>query len=130
MAELELTCPEGAHTPEGANKGGDFALSWGGPDGGTFRLVEKEAHGDEMIVYEGPQLGSTVTGRTEGDYTYRVGLVDNGDVTRWSEPCDVLVRPYPLSLAFVFFGFGLVVTVATVTLIVRGHRAHRRGDIG
>ncbi len=131
MSELTITCPRGADTHEGAQRSGDFALSWTGPDGAVFRLVERPGADDAVTtLYEGPQRGSTVTGRTGGEYGYQVALVEDGVERAWSEPCSVLVVPYPLSLAFVFFGFGLVVTLATVVLIVRGHRAHRRGELG
>ena len=75
-------------------------------------------------------MGSTVTGRREGDYHYQVGVLQDGKVSHWSEGCTVLVRPYSLSLAFTFFAFGLVVTLATIALVVKGHRAHRRGELG
>lgn len=131
MAELALTCPAGAETAEGAqSRGGDYALSWTGPPGATFRLVELPGSGDLATRYEGPELGTTITGRTEGHYEYRVGVVHDGDVTQWSEPCTMRVEPYPLSLALTFFAFGLVVTAATAAVIIVGHRAHRRGEIG
>lgn len=129
MADPELSCPPGADTLDGASKSGDYTLRWTGDDGAVFRLVERTPDG-EHTLYEGPDFGSTVTGRTEGRYDYHVGVVQDGTVTRWSESCGVVVAPYPLSVAFAFFGFGLVVTIATVTLIVRGHRAHKRGEIG
>jgi hypothetical protein len=127
--DLTIACPAGADTAEGARKSGDYAIGWSGPEGANYRLVEHAADGKD-ILYEGPQLGSTVTGRLEGDYHYEVGLLEGGDVTHWSERCTVKVDPYPLSLALTFFAFGLVVTVATVALVIRGHRAHRRGEIG
>ena len=129
MAELQITCPEDADTEAGASKTGAFHLSWTGPEGASYRLVET-AGGEDTTVYDGPQLGSSITGRTEGDYAYAVGLVEEGEVSSWSEPCTVLVRPYPLSLALMFFVFGLTVAAATVALVVRGHRAHRRGELG
>lgn len=130
MADVAITCPAGADTPEGASRGGDYALSWTGPAGAEFKLVETAAEGEPVTLYQGPQLGSAVTGRTRGDYVYNVGLLHEGEVTKWSEPCRVLVTPYPLAVAFVFFGFGLVVTLATIALVVRGHLAHKRGEIG
>lgn len=130
MAELVITCPSGADTPEGASKGGDYALSWIGPKGGEFQLVETPAGGEPLTLYQGQELGSAVTGRAEGDYQYNVGLVEHGQVTTWSEPCRVLVTPYSLPVAFSFFAFGLIVTLSTIALVVSGHRAHRRGEIG
>jgi hypothetical protein len=133
MADVSVKCPAGADTPEGANEVGAFRLTWEGPRDAEFRLVERGVPGDPSVgsvLYQGPQRASTVTGRPEGDYWYAVGVVDDGHVTQWSDPCLVTVRPYPLAVAGAFFAFGLFVTVATVTLVVRGHRAHKRGEIG
>jgi len=117
-------------TLEGASRSGDYALSWTGPEGAPFMLRETDTGGTARTLYEGTQLASTVTGRREGDYSYAVGVSEeNGSVT-WSESCAVMVRPYSLTVAFTFFTFGLIVTLATVLLVVRGHRAHRRGEIG
>jgi hypothetical protein len=132
MAAPTITCPEGAGTLEGASRGGDYQISWSGSEGASFRLVELEAGApidSSVVLYEGPQRASTVTGRAEGDYGYAVAEL-GGDQALWSEICQVKVRPYPLTLAFTFFAFGLLVTLATVALIVRGHRAHKRGAIG
>ena len=49
---------------------------------------------------------------------------------RSATPCVVKVRPYPLTLALSFFFVGSLVTLATVIVILRGHRAHKRGEIG
>lgn len=130
MSGPVITCPEGTDTPVGASRGGDYSIGWSGPDGAEYRLVETNGGGPDEVLYEGGQLASSVTGRREGDYSYRVGIVEGGEVATWSDSCTVLVRPYSLSVAFTFFGFGLLVTLATVVLIVKGHRAHRRGEIG
>ena len=110
-------------------KSGDYALRWDGAEGAAFRLVEQSSDG-ERVIYEGTDTATTVTGRYAGDYRYRVEQVDAADAVVVSEPCLVMVRPYPLGVALAFFGFGLVVTLATVALVIFGHRAHRRGEIG
>lgn len=138
MGDLALTCPTG----EGAsatNETGAFVLRWTGALGARFRLVEASSEGavpGGEVIYEGPQLASTVTGRPRGEYWYSVAELQPGaagkeaSVTRWSEPCQVRVEPYPLEVAGLFFAFGLVVSAATIALVVRGHRAHRRGLLG
>lgn len=130
MGPLTITCPVGAATLEGASRSGDYQIVWDGPAGATFRLIESaDPTASPQILYEGPQRASTVTGRAQGDFFYQVGLVEAGAVTQWSEHCEVKVRPYPLGVAFTFFGLGLTVTLATVLVVVLGHRAHRRGEL-
>jgi hypothetical protein len=137
MAELVLTCPggEGASTSET----GAFVIRWNGAIGARFRLVEASSEAavpDGQVLYEGPQLASTVTGRPQGEYWYGVAELapdaagGEAAVTRWSEACHVRVEPYPLEIAGLFFAFGLAVSAATIALVVRGHRAHRRGLLG
>lgn len=114
---LALTCPEGPSDT------GAYRLSWTGPKDAEFVVEETGPEGTER-VYEGPNLATTVSGRVEGTYAYRVGAGE-----AWSSTCEVLVDPPALSTALTFFGFGLFVVAATVLLVVRGHRAHRRGEI-
>lgn len=70
-------------------------------------------------------MASTVTGRKAGTYVYRVG-VDGA----WSTPCRVEVDPPSLGLALGLFGLGFTVFLAVLWVIIRGHRAHRRGERG
>jgi hypothetical protein len=121
MSQPTLSCPE---TPSDT---GAYRISWNGPDGANYRLEE-----NGNILYEGPELASTVTGRKEGTYSYRVGVVEksNPEVGLWSSPCKVTVSPPPLWLAFTLLGLGLTVFIAILAIIIRGHRAHRRGKLG
>jgi hypothetical protein len=119
-----LTCPADPSTT------GAYRLSWQGPGGGEFQLEERGEAGDFEILYSGPDVASTVTGRGEGEYTYRVGAVAGEGVIAYSEPCVVAVEPPSLGLALALFAVGLAVTGSTVALILRGHAAHRRGEIG
>ncbi len=123
MADLDLSCPAAA------NDTGAYRLSWEGPEGAEYRLTESAGDGSR-IVYEGPDTASTVTGRDEGTYTYRLEVLAPGGTPGSSTSCTVDVAPPALSLAFGLFGLGLVICLATVTLITRGHRRHRRGELG
>jgi len=127
MGELDITCPDGADTEAGASRSGDFPIQWSGPEGAIYRLIEHAGPPvTQTTLYEGSQKASTVTGRPRGDYRYQVGIVRDGDVVQWSSTCEVQVRPYPLAMAFTFFGLGLVVTLATVLVVLLGHRVHKR----
>jgi len=124
-----VICPEGAGTEEGANRSGAYKIAWEAPDGVVTRLTETSAQG-VVTIYEGPDRATTITGRKKGDYHYQVAQVRDGLALESSEGCRVLVRPYPLEVAFGFFAAGLTVTLLTVGLVVVGHRAHKNGDIG
>lgn len=127
MAAVQILCPDG---PSGT---GAYRIAWDGPDGATFRLVETELSASaprERLLYEGPDGASTVSGRAEGLYRYKVGIVENDQVHAWSEACEVHVEPPSMHMAVTLFGVGFAVVLATVMTILFGHRAHRRGEIG
>jgi hypothetical protein len=126
MPRLDLTCPQGADTEIGANRDGSYRVAWKGAGGAGVELVETGPLG-KQVIYRGPEDASTITGRPEGDYQYRVAVV--GQLESSAE-CTVKVRPYSLSLALGFFAVGLAVTLFTIGVILRGHRAHRRGELG
>lgn len=119
MAELRLDCPEAASDT------GAYRLSWDGPDEARFRLEE---NGD--VLYEGGDRATTVSGREASDYVYRVGVLHEGEVGAWSDTCRVSVEPPSLALAFSLFGVGFLVFASVLVVILRGHRAHRRGALG
>ena len=122
MADLALDCPAGA------NDTGAFRLSWQGPAEASYRLTETDG-GGRRVVYEGPDVASTVTGRPAGVYGYRLEVLGSGTPGDFAA-CTVEVAPPSLSLALALFGLGLAVCAATVVLIARGHRRHRRGELG
>jgi hypothetical protein len=110
--------------PAAPSDTGAYRLGWNNDQPGKiFRLEE-----DGEVLYVGPQQATTVSGRAEGSYAYRVGVLEDNKVSSWSEPCTVVVSPPSLALALTLFGVGLLVFVATVFVVVRGHRAHRREE--
>jgi hypothetical protein len=121
LPDVALQCP---NSP---NDTGAYRLEWsGGGSNATYRLIESSPSG-ESVLYEGPDQASTVTGRHRGVYSYSLevdGVLGDASV------CEVEVSPPPLSLAFGLFGLGLFICAATVGLIARGHRRHRRGELG
>lgn len=126
---MPVTCPEGTDTEEDANRDGAYKISWDVPEGVTTRLIETSA-GGVVTVYEGPDHATTITGRREGDYLYQLAIVRDGLALDPGQGCLVKVRPYPIEVAFAFFAAGLLVTLLTAALVVVGHRAHRRGELG
>lgn len=119
MSKLALTCPENTSNT------GAFRLSWCGPDGATYRLQQGDA-----VAYEGVDTATTITGLSKGKYDFRLGVLRNGAVNDWAASCTVEVAPPSLGLALVFFAVGAGIAAATVFAILRGHRAHKRGEIG
>jgi len=82
------------------------------------------AFSDPKKLYEGPDLGTVVTGLAEGDYFFRVReAMDSTPATKdWSETLTVRVK-YPERRSVVLLmALGLVVFVGTVAAIVIGHR--------
>lgn len=102
---------------------GAYRIAWSGADGAVVRVVE---NGD--VLYEGPQDATTVSGRPAGEYVYRVGVMEAGDVS-WADSCTVTVAPPSLGLAFFLFGVGFTVFASLLVVLVRGHRAHRRREL-
>lgn len=114
---VNLTCPDGASDT------GAYRLSWAGADGARYVVKETGPDGAALTVYEGEDTATTVSGRPAGTYRYRV------EAGASHASCEVRVEPPSFTTAMTLFGFGLFVTVATVLVVVRGHRAHRRGEI-
>jgi hypothetical protein len=112
--ELEIS-PETSNT-------GTFTLHWQGDEGQSFELMELSADGDTRLVYHGNDTARVMTGLPNGLYTYRVRVDDNSSLGPWSAPSSVTVAHHSLIRAFSFFGIGLLVFLATVTIILRGER--------
>jgi len=101
---------------------GTFNIHWQGDAGQNFELMELSGDGDSRLVYRGSDTARVMTGLPNGHYTYRVRADDNGSPGPWSAPGSVTVAHHSLIRAFSFFGIGLLVFLATVTLILRGER--------
>ncbi len=127
MATPTLTCPSGPSDT------GAYRLGWRGDDGGAFQVHETTiSTGKTTLVYEGPATATTITGREAGSYRYQVTQVGAGRAVQGlrSESCVVEVAPPDLNLALSLLGVGGFITAAIVVSIIRGHRAHRRGELG
>lgn len=105
----------------GQSDTGAFRLAWSGDGEGPWRVQETRSDGTQVVLELGDDTATTVTGRQAGAHTYVLVAPDG---TR-SDPCVVEVAPPSLGLAFGLFGVGLAVTLATVALVVVGHRQHK-----
>jgi len=93
------------------------------------RLVESpdDTFDDAQIVYEGIDIASTMSGKPDGDYFYRLeSVAPDGAVSVVSNTLKVTVDHHSLSRALTFFAIGAVVFVATLGLIIFGDRRGRR----
>jgi len=115
--------PPTLRCPGSTSDTGAYRIEWSGADGGVVRVEE-----NGEVLYEGRQDATTVSGRLRGEYTYRIGALEAGEV-QWVDSCTVNVSPPSLGLAFFLFGVGLTVFASLLVAVVRGHRAHRRGEL-
>ena len=80
---------------------------------------------DASIDYQGPDDASVVSGKPNGTWYYRARVIGDQQAGPWSTAVKVTVAHHPLSRAFMFFGLGVVVFVATLLLVVRGAERER-----
>jgi hypothetical protein len=98
---------------------GFYQLSWEIPG----QLSQIELHesrnpglSDYRVVYRGPDLARAVSGKSDGEYYYRV--VSVGDKkARASNIVKVTVAHHPLKNAFLFFTIGAIVFIAILVAI-------------
>jgi len=106
---------------------GVYQLEW--TRAGRVRIDEstRPDFGDAIVIYEGTDRATTLSGRADGIYHYRLVPVDPpGDGAEGvgsTPPVRVEVAHHPLSRALAFFTLGLVVFTSTVGLVVFGDRS-------
>lgn len=108
--------------PDTVSEDGVVALGWSdaGAPGDEFELQQASDPGfsDVKTRYEGPDRGSVITGLAEGEYFFRVRTAGAG---AWSPPVKVTVKYMGMGLVWTLMGVGIVVFIATVGAILRGH---------
>ena len=107
---------------------GYFALGWSTNTGNgvpEFEVQESTTENFEnaRTIYTGPDTGTTLSGRADGTFYYRV-RAGTGD---WSAIHSVTVEHHPLGRAFAFLGLGAIVFLSTAALILLGTRKERLG---
>lgn len=109
---------------------GSFKLSWNIKDSVLANnLVLFELHQSHqsdfdsvIVLYQGSDLASYISGLAEGTYHYRVRSMLESDTSDWSDPITVVVKHHSLQLAFLLFGIGAIVFLSTVIVVVRGSK--------
>lgn len=107
---------------------GFYRLTWdAGLESAAYELQEAKRadFADARSLYRGPDLATVLSGKSNGDYYYRVRVVDAERSSAWSEPVHVEVRSHSLPRALTFLVLGALVFLATVLLIVRGEARAR-----
>lgn len=97
-----------------------------------FELQVAPSNGflEPRAVYRGPDAASVISGLAEGEYFYRVrSFFEEGESSAWSEPLQLIIQYDSLAKAFLLFGIGGIVTVATVALVVIGDRRTRHEEL-
>ena len=99
---------------------GAVHLDWEKPDESDV-VVEQSASDDfedAFVRYEGPDVGSFITGLAEGVHYFRVR--EAGD-SEWSKTVTVTVKFFPRGKLYLILGIGAVVVLATIGTIIFGH---------
>jgi len=106
-------------------------LSWNLPDTKVVVIQRSDnpAFQRAVTLYQGEDTGTTITGLADGNYYFRAGsgAMDSGEIS-WGNSVHLRVEHHPLSRAFLFFGIGVVVFLATLALIIGGSR-RAKGDV-
>lgn len=133
LAAISLALPANAEPPgvlsasPERSSDGVFQLEWTQP--GPVRLEESldSDFRDAALIYEGKDRATTLSGRADGTYFYRLLALEpnrpaEADSTHAVGQTEVRVSHHPLSRALAFFGLGFLVFASTVVLIVVGDR--------
>lgn len=136
LAAQSDSAPVWAGELELNSSGGYYSLNWAaapGSDVTSFYLEEAASpdfagadRDERRQVYDGEDSGTTISGKADGTYYYRVhGRKDDGSRTPWSKTLGVTVRHHSLPRAFAFLITGALVFLATAVMILGGYRRER-----
>lgn len=108
---------------------GTVSLAWNSQEADRVYEVRRwEAKGDAegVLVYEGSDTASYLSGLPEGVFTIKIrSRSSEGRFTEWPQDgLEVTVAYIDLGLVKLLMGAGLVTFIAIVGTIVAGHRRH------
>ena len=100
---------------------GFYRLTWKTTQAGAVELQEATdpAFRNTITFYKGPDRATVISGKPNGTWYYRVRALIGAQPGTWSEPVAVKVSHHSLSRALLFFGLGVVVFLATLTMVFR-----------
>ncbi len=119
--EVVFTSPE---KPQSVNTEGVVTLAWvadGEAEGLEYELQQSEDANFTGAVtrYQGPDMGSVLTGFQEREYHFRVREI--GPAAEWSAPVSVKITYMEKSRVILLLWLGGFVFVATVGTLLVGH---------
>lgn len=103
---------------------GFFRLSWE-TDAARVELQEAKDSAFETghTYYSGPDRAAVISGKSNGEWYYRIRAIEDKQAGPWSSPLRVTVAHHSLSRALLFFAVGLVVFIAIGAVVIRGARS-------
>lgn len=108
---------------------GYYQLTWQADHAAAAYQIQEATDpdfSDTDLLYQGQDLATVVTGRSDGHYYYRARVIDTqGMPGQWSTPTAVKVKHHSLTRAFGFFTVGAIVFIAIFIAIATGNRKHR-----
>ena len=100
---------------------GFYHLSW---DAAFARIELQEAANPDFrsptTLYTGTDSATTISGKPDGQWYYRVRVIQNDLPGSWSDPVEVTVTHHSLSRALMFLTLGIIVFISIVTVVIRG----------
>ena len=122
--------------PEDPVASSHFTLEWTAEADGdgpvTFELRQSSEldFAEYRVRYEGQDRASFLAGLPEGDHYFQVraSTPGNGSEGPWSDPFQLTIEYQSLTLAWLLFGVGAVVFLATLGLVVAGSAKARREE--
>ena len=97
---------------------GYATVAWADVPGENFVLEEKTTSNGWVVVYSGPDRATTLSGRADGAYEFRL----KADGKPVGEPLSLVVSHHPLDRAWAFFSIGALMFVLLTVVLVRGSR--------
>lgn len=85
---------------------------------------------DAFTLYQGPDLGTYVSGLAEREYRFRVRAEDSegNPLSAWSKPIVVEVKYVSSQRVIIMLASGFVVFIATCLLIIVGHFRSKKSN--
>jgi len=130
VAVSAIAAPEFESPDSNFTNSGSIKISWKLPESiaaeNNYTYVLQQSLSPDFdsvkIRYSGPDLATYISGLKNGTYNYRIRSVRDGKTSPWSEVIVVTVEHHSLQLAFILFGLGAIVFIATVFVVVKGVR--------
>ena len=107
----------------GISHDGHIKLQWESSRSDTPAVFEVQQATDEdfrdaTVIYQGPDLGTFISGLKNGTYYFRVRAEDRD----WSNVLRLEVAHHSLTLTFVLLGLGGIVFLCTAGMVIYGAR--------